>query len=81
MGIRVNGCGTHTAAKKIKHLGDMYCEKCKATHPFYLYEMKNQITVFFVPVAKTSQRYAIMCSKCETGYYVDESKKNELLGI
>lgn len=43
--------------------------------------MKNQIAVLFVPVAKTSVKYAIMCSKCETGYYVDEKKKNELLGI
>jgi hypothetical protein len=81
MGIRVNGCGTHTAAKKIKYLGDMECENCKTNRPFYLYELKNRITLFYVPIVKTSQKYAIMCSKCETGYYVDENKKNELLGI
>lgn len=81
MGISVNGCGTHTAKKKIKYLGDMYCEHCKATHPFYLYEIKNKIIVVYIPIAKTSQRYAIMCSKCENGYYVDDNKKNELLGI
>jgi len=81
MGIRVNGCGTNTAAKKLKYLGDMHCDHCNADHPFYLYELKNQVTVFFIPVVKTSSKFAVMCSKCEQGYYVEESKKNELLGI
>jgi DNA-directed RNA polymerase subunit RPC12/RpoP len=79
MGIRVDGCGTYDGSKKIKLVGNFKCETCKAVYPFYINELTTKITVLFVPVAKISSSYAILCSHCGKGYKLDEMQKNKLM--
>ncbi len=79
MGFRIDGCGTYDKSKKLMHVGDYYCEKCKSVHPFYVCELVKKVTVLYVPVAKISSEYAVLCSKCESGYKLNDSQKARAL--
>lgn len=80
MGFRVDGCGTYSGNNKLKYVGDYWCDTCKSTHPFYLYELTEKITVLYIPVAKLSVRYAVLCEKCKRGYKITDEQKYQLLG-
>ncbi len=79
MGFRVDGCGTYSANNKLKHVGDYWCDTCKEVHPFSLYELTEKITVLFIPVAKLSTRYAVLCEKCKRGYKITDEQKFQLM--
>ncbi len=79
MGFRVDGCGTYSGSKKLKQLGDYYCDSCKSVHPFSLYELTEKVTLLYIPVAKLSTRHAILCDKCKRGYKVTDEQKFHLL--
>jgi hypothetical protein len=79
MGFRVDGCGTYSGSKKLKTLGNYYCDSCKSVHSFSLYELTEKVTVLYIPVAKLSTRCAILCDRCERGYKVTDEQKFQLL--
>lgn len=79
MSFRIDGCGTHSVNKILKYVGDYSCDNCKTVNAFYLYEMTKKITVLYVPVAKISKTYAVLCQKCKRGYIVTEQQKFQLL--
>lgn len=74
MGFRVDGCGTYDGNKKIRFVGEYKCPKCNKVTSFYIYEMTKKITVLYIPVAKLSKEYGVLCEKCETGYKISEQQ-------
>lgn len=79
MGFRIDGCGTYDTAKKLKYVGDYFCSKCKTVHPFYICELVKKVSILYIPVGKISSEYAVLCSKCESGYKLNESQKNRAM--
>jgi hypothetical protein len=74
MGFRIDGCGTYDGNKKVKLVGEFKCPKCNKVTPFYIYEMTKKVTVLYIPVAKLSKEFGVMCEKCHTGYKISEQQ-------
>lgn len=78
-GILVNGCGASDSYYKIKDLGMAYCSTCRKMRPFALMELKMKIRVFWIPTVPISKKYAVTCTSCKNGYYVDEQQMNDIV--
>ena len=74
-GYLVNGCGVEDSFYHKKELGTYYCPHCKQLGTFTLDEVKRKIRIFFIPTITCTTRYAVVCQKCETGYYVEEEDR------
>lgn len=79
MGVLINGCGTSDKCIPLKSLGSFTCPHCKASRNFSLMRVENKAKVFFVPVATLNTKYAVLCTACETGVYVEENTKDKIL--
>ena len=66
-------------AKAIAYAGIAKCENCKNYGHYYLVEASKKASVLFVPIAKWSKKYYLVCSICEVGFEVTESEKQEIL--
>ncbi|MBE6742171.1 MAG: zinc ribbon domain-containing protein [Ruminococcaceae bacterium] len=78
-GFTVDGCGATDKFYPIKGLGIYTCPNCGKQTEFTLDEVKRKISVFYIPTATVSVKYAIMCKKCERGSYITEDEKNAIL--
>ena len=78
-GFTVDGCGATDKFYPIMSLGTHVCPSCNKTAEFTLDEVKRKISVFYIPTATVSVKYAIMCKSCERGSYISEAEKNGIL--
>lgn len=78
-GFTVDGCGASDRFYHLKNVGSFTCPKCGRESDFYLDEVKRKIDIFFIPTATISVKYAIMCGKCERGWYIGEVDKDKIL--
>ena len=67
------------SAKAIAYAGIAKCENCKNYGHYYLVEAAKKASVFFIPVAKWSKKYYLVCGICEVGFEVTESEKDDIL--
>ena len=42
-------------------------------------EVKRNVKVLYIPTFSLNTKYAVACNRCKTGYYVDDSIRDELL--
>lgn len=42
-------------------------------------EVKRKVKVLYIPTFSLNTKYAVACNRCKTGYYVDDSIRDELL--
>ena len=78
-GFQLNGCGAKDYFTKVKYLGDKVCPKCGKLASFYLSKGKFKVSVFWVPTVTLKERYAVMCEKCQEGYWIDNSEAYKIL--
>lgn len=78
-GFTINGCGAADSYYPLKELGAFHCPKCNSTRLFSLMELKMKIRVLYIPTFTINTKYAVTCTVCENGYYVDEVTKNAIL--
>ena len=73
--------GWGKGAKKLGYLGMMKCRNCNKTSHFYLYELANNIKLYFISVVKYNKEYIVGCTSCESGFKVEPEKKDEILNL
>jgi len=71
--------GLGSNVKRIGNAGFQKCPNCNNWKPQGVYEISKQATAFFVPIAKWSKEYYVICPICQAGLPVKEGKLNELL--
>lgn len=78
-GFTVNGCGTGDSFYPKLNLGNHFCKICNSIQEFDLMEVKRKVKVLYIPTFSLNTKYAVSCNRCKTGYYVDDSIRDELL--
>lgn len=78
-GFTVNGCGTGDSFYPKLNLGNHFCKICNSIQEFDLMEVKRKVKVLYIPTFSLNTKYAVACNRCKTGYYVDDSIRDELL--
>ena len=78
-GFTVNGCGTGDSFYPKLNLGNHCCKICNSIQEFDLIEVKRKVKVLYIPTFSLNTKYAVACNRCKTGYYVDDSIRDELL--
>lgn len=78
-GVLVNGCGASDSYYKIKDLGMAQCSNCKKMRPFALMELRMKIRILWIPTVPISKKYAVTCTACKNGYYVDEQQMQDIV--
>ncbi len=78
-GFTVNGFGAADSYYLLKPIGTFYCPKCGKERSYALMELRMKVRLLFIPTVTVNKKYAIVCEKCKTGYYVEESVKNDIL--
>ena len=72
--------GWKKKAKQLAYLGVKKCPHCNNYCHFYVIEMADKPSLFFVPVAKLNKKHYAICSLCEICWEVDEGEElNKLL--
>jgi len=66
-------------AKQLAYCGIIKCGNCKNYSHFLLFEMATKISVFFVPVAKFSRKYYVVCGLCEADAEVSQGDKDGII--
>lgn len=66
-------------AKKIGYLGISKCKNCKNYTHLYIYEIANNINIYFIPVAKFNRKYIVACELCKAGIEITPETKNNLI--
>ena len=62
-------------AKEVGYIGIQKCHNCKNYAHFKLYELANNVNLYFVPVAKWNKKLYLVCSVCEAAYELDDESK------
>lgn len=65
--------------KPLGYAGIEKCPHCKNWSAFTLYEMSNNVRLYFVPVAKFNTKRYLVCGTCDTGWEIAPAKVKELL--
>lgn len=66
-------------AKKIAYLGMHKCKNCNNYAHFHMYEIANNIKVYFIPVAKFNKKYIMACDTCQAGIELNDTQRIILL--
>ena len=78
-GFMINGIGAADSYYPITNVGTFYCKDCRKEQAFQLMELKMKIRILYIPTVSINTKYAVVCPKCKTGYYVEEQVKNNIV--
>ena len=78
-GFTFNGIGAEESTSNILPAGIHHCKYCHSQRHFMVSEIKLKFKVVFVPIASIKTTYAVVCSVCGNGYYIDEIQRDALI--
>ena len=78
-GFLFNGCGAADSFYPKKSLGMHYCKYCHSIKEYALMEVKRKIRVVYIPTFSITTKYAVGCTKCKNGYYIEDNVRDEIL--
>ena len=77
-GVSVNGLGYDSVVSPVMDTGVCQCKYCHSMKKFVLAEIALKLRAF-VQLFSVSKKYAVVCSSCKNGYYVDDAQKDAIL--
>ena len=77
-GYTINGIGYDKRLSPMIELGEHHCKYCHSRKIFILAEEQYRAKALFITVGAFT-KYAIVCSECGNGYYVDNKQRDSLL--
>lgn len=77
--MRINGIGIIPSYKKIIDVHSEKCLVCHNTVVFKLVETARKFTMYWIPVAKWSKKYYLICPICEHGREVSKDSAEKLI--
>lgn len=78
-GVLINGCGTSDSFVKVQDMCQGFCRNCKKVQMFGFFEVKRKVRVVWIPTVTLNTKYAVACTKCKSGIYVEDQILNEIL--
>lgn len=78
-GFTINGFGASDSYRTLKELKTARCPSCKRDTVFALMELKMRIRLLYIPTVPIGTKYAVACTRCKNGYYVNEEQRNFIL--
>lgn len=78
-GFTINGFGASDSYYVLKGLRTAHCSYCGKETQWALMELKMKIRLLYIPTVSVGKKYAVACSKCKNGYYVDERQRDFIL--
>lgn len=78
-GVLINGCGASDSFVKVRDICQGFCRDCKKVQMFGLFEVKRKVRVVWIPTVTLNTKYAVACTKCKSGIYVEDRILNEIL--
>ena len=78
-GFTINGFGASDTYHTLKELKVAHCKACKKETTFALMELKMKVRLLYIPTVSIGTKYAVACTRCKNGYYVDERQKQFIL--
>ncbi|MEY8337148.1 zinc ribbon domain-containing protein [Lachnospiraceae bacterium 62-35] len=78
-GFLLNGCGASDSYYKIKDLHQARCKCCRRETSWALMELKMKIRIVYIPTVPIRTKYAVICTACKTGFYVDDAQRRFIL--
>lgn len=78
-GFTINGFGASDSYRTLKELKTARCASCKRDTMFALMELKMRIRLLYIPTVPIGTKYAVVCTRCKNGYYVNEEQRNFIL--
>lgn len=78
-GFMIDGCGVADSFYVQKELGQYICPNCRKLRQFTLSEVKRKIRILYIPTISYSTRYAVICKGCETGYYIENEDRDDIM--
>lgn len=78
-GVLINGCGASDSFVKVRDICQGFCRDCKKVQTFGLFEVKRKVRVVWIPTVTLNTKYAVACTKCKSGIYVEDRILNEIL--
>ena len=67
--------GFGTTQKQLGEVGSITCENCGNERPWVIVESSKKATLYFVPVAKWSKTYALICPVCTYGVVLESREQ------
>ena len=77
-GYTFNGVGYDKTLSPMIELGEHHCKYCHSRKIFILAEEQFRAKAWFISACVFS-KYAVVCSECENGYYVNDKQRDSLL--
>lgn len=78
-GFTINGFGASDSYYVLKGLQTARCPNCRKETQWALMELKMKIRLLYIPTVSVGTKYAVTCTKCKNGYYVDERQRDFIL--
>lgn len=78
-GFTFNGFGASDTYHTLKELKVARCNSCGKEAMFSLMELKMRIRLLYIPTVSVGTKYAVVCTRCKNGYYVDDRQKQFIL--
>ena len=78
-GFTFNGFGASDTYRTLKELKTAHCNSCRKETTFALMELKMKIRLLYIPTVSIGTKYAVVCTRCKNGYYVDERQRQFIL--
>lgn len=78
-GFLIDGFGAGETTSVLSNVGYHHCKYCYSDQDFVLSEIKLKLKALFIPIASVKTKYAVVCSICGNGYYVDETQRDAIL--
>lgn len=78
-GVLINGCGASDSFVKVQDICQGFCRNCKKVQIFGLFEVKRKVRVVWIPTVTLNTKYAVACTKCKSGVYVEDQILNTIL--
>lgn len=78
-GFTINGFGASDSYRTLKDLKTSHCFSCRRDTMFALMELKMRIRLLYIPTVPIGTKYAVVCTRCKNGYYVNEEQRNFIL--
>lgn len=78
-GFTVNGFGATDRFVPIRNLGTFQCPHCKQERMLQLMEVQRKVSLLYIQTVTINTKYAIACASCQSGYYIEEQQKDDIL--
>lgn len=65
--------------KVVGYAGVEKCPHCRNWAHFSIYEMANNVRLYFVPVAKFNTKRYLVCGTCDTAWEIESNKVKDAL--